>query len=55
MRHSDDTDTDPDDRRPKWNTTSPQLSNVGFSPGALTTRTPLTVCGANRTLRPPSE
>ena len=55
IRHSDDTATDPDDRRPRWNTTSPQLSNVGFRPGVLRTRTPLTVCAAKRTLRPPSE
>ena len=55
MRHSDATDTDPDDRRPKWNTTSLHPSNVGPRPGALRTRTPLTGCDAKRTLRPPSE
>ena len=42
MRQADDTDTDPDDRRPKCTTTSLQPSNVGLRPGALRTRMPLT-------------
>ena len=54
LRPSDATDPEPDERRPKWNTTSSQPSNVGLRPGALRTRTPrfLTTRRAARNANP---